>query len=130
MSGGKNMKSLMLFGEENDLNEVKKPLDRYFHVSVQPTKNQNGYWLSLREKNINQFLADLNEENQKKLFNILTQKFSKPTKVGRKKIELPSREELMAERKQNHLSVSQLAAKYGCSSTTINRRLGLIKKKG
>lgn len=123
------MKSLMLFGEEKDLNDVKLTLDRYFHVSVQPTKNKNGYWLSLREKNINQFLADLNEENQKKLFNILAQKFLNPTKVGRKKIDLPSREELIAEREHNHLSVSQLAAKYGCSSTTINRRLGLIKKK-
>ena len=60
---------------------------------------------------------------------MLAQKFLNPTKVGRKKIDLPSREELIAEREHNHLSVSQLAAKYGCSSTTINRRLGLIKKK-
>ena len=123
------MKSLMLFGEEKDLNEVKKTLDRYFYVSVQPTRKQNGYWLALQEKTINQFLGELNEENQKLLFKKLSRKFSNRSKAGRKKIELPTREELWAEREQTHLSVSKLAAKYGCSSTTINRRLGLIKEK-
>ncbi|RGD72741.1 hypothetical protein DXC78_12590 [Faecalicoccus pleomorphus] len=123
------MKSLMLFGDESDLNEIKKTLDRYYYVSTNPTKKQNGYWINLEEKTVSQFLNEIGEENQKILFEKLSQKFSNTEKkAGRKKINLPSREELKAERERDCLSISQLAAKYGCSNTTINRRLGLVKK--
>ena len=126
------MFKVYLYGSKEDFENAKVSLERYFHVAASPLKSRNGFALELEEKMPKIFLDDLSPKMRERLFDMLSGEFSqcknRSVKVGRKKINLPSRDELQKERE--NMSVAKIAKKYGCSSTTINRRLGLIKKKG
>lgn len=125
------MFNVYFYGSEEEFESVSNSMQRYFKGGYRPLQNGNGYLIQLDEKKPNEFLKDLPLETREKLFNMLAREFSQKQnssgKTGRKRINLPSRDVLQKERE--NLSVAKLAEKYGCSSTTINRRLGLIKNK-
>ena len=125
------MFNVYFYGSEEEFESVSNSMQRYFKGGYSPLQSGNGYLIQLDEKRPNEFLKDLPLETREKLFNMLAREFSQKqnssAKTGRKKIDLPPRDILQKERE--NLSVAKLAEKYGCSSTTINRRLGLIKNK-
>lgn len=125
------MFNIYFYGSEEEFESVSNSMQRYFKGGYKPLQNGKGYLIQLDEKRPNEFLKDLPLETREKLFNMLAKEFSQKqnssAKTGRKRIDLPPRDILQKERE--NLSVAKLAEKYGCSSTTINRRLGLIKNK-
>lgn len=98
-------------------------------LSQLPEQGKNSWKIEIvSPKKVSEILNGMPDKVKKAMYQMLKPKFASSASSGRKKINLPSKEELQAERQS--LSVAQLAKKYNCSVTTINRRLGLIKKKG
>lgn len=120
-------KFVYFYGSEEEVKSLIRHFSVYFHVNY--TQVSDSWKIEfISQKSFSEFVNNLSPKTQEKMYQTLKPYVSDPKHSGRKKINLPSKEELQAERQS--LSVAQLAKKYNCSVTTINRRLGLIKKKG
>lgn len=115
--------TMYFYGTDEELNLFIKRVSCLFDVQV--SRTTNSWKLQLETLSCNESLDRLSEDEQQSLYSFFSSKFE--SKKGRHKIVLLSKEELELER--GLYSVVDLARKYNCSPSTINRRLGLIRKK-
>ncbi|MDB7947739.1 HTH domain-containing protein [Faecalitalea cylindroides] len=115
------------YGNEEEVKALVHGFSFYYNVNYEQGKNSWKIEI-VSPKKVSEILNGMPDKVKKAMYQMLKPKFASSASSGRKKINLPSKEELQTERQS--LSVAQLAKKYNCSVTTINRRLGLIKKKG
>lgn len=117
--------TIYCYDDKRELNHLVQILELFFNVDVVPLIN--GWRLDLDSKLLQDSLNDLPENMQQYIFNFFRPKFE--SKKGRRRLTLPTKEELEEERYMYRTSVAGLAKKYNCSVATINRRLGLIRTK-